>query len=67
MKTTDTKSFDAVAESRRWKESVSRRTANMTREEVLAFFNKERVCAALGEMRATGEQAGILREKPPKP
>ena len=31
--------FDAVAESRKWKEAVGRETAGMTSEEVLAYFN----------------------------
>ena len=38
-----TKTFDAVAESRKWKESVARETAGMTREEVLAYFDREAV------------------------
>ena len=61
MKTTKTKSFDAVAESRRWKEAVSRQTAGMTREQVLAFFNKERALAELHE-----GPAAVVREDPPR-
>lgn len=38
-----TKTFDAMAESRRWKESVARQTEGMTREEVLAYFDREAV------------------------
>lgn len=34
-----TKAFDAVVESRKWKEAVARRTAGMSRAEVLEFFN----------------------------
>jgi len=40
---TKTKTFDAVAESRKWKESVARETEGMTREEVLAYFDREAV------------------------
>ena len=40
---TKSKSFNAVAESRKWKESVGRATEGMTREEVLAYFNREAV------------------------
>jgi hypothetical protein len=40
---TKTKTFDAVAESRKWKESVGRQTQGMTREEVLAYFDREAV------------------------
>jgi hypothetical protein len=63
MKTTKTKSFDAVAESRRWKEAVARRTQGMTREQVLGFFSKERALAAM--RKVTGESC-IVREEPPK-
>jgi hypothetical protein len=37
------KSFDAVVESRKWKEAVARETAGMTREQVLAFFDRDAV------------------------
>ena len=40
---TKTKTFDAVAESRQWKESVARETEGMTREEVLAYFDPKNV------------------------
>ncbi len=34
-----TKKFDAVAESRKWKEAVARETAGMTPEETMAYFD----------------------------
>jgi hypothetical protein len=37
-----TKAFDALAESRRWRERVSRRIAKMTPAQELAFFNRRR-------------------------
>jgi hypothetical protein len=40
---TKSKSFNAVAESRKWKESVVRETEGMTREEVLAYFDRDAV------------------------
>jgi len=40
---TTIKTFDAVVESRKWKESVARATEGMTREEVLAYFDHEAV------------------------
>jgi hypothetical protein len=40
---TKTKTFDAVAESRKWKEAVARETEGMTREQVLAYFDREAV------------------------
>jgi hypothetical protein len=38
---TTTKTFDAVAESRKWKEAVARETEGMTREQVVAYFDRE--------------------------
>lgn len=40
---TTTKTFDAVAESRKWKEAVARETEGMTREQVVAYFDREAV------------------------
>jgi len=40
---TTTKIFDAVAESRKWKEAVARETEGMTRDEVVAYFDREAV------------------------
>jgi hypothetical protein len=40
---TKTKTFDAVTESRNWKESTARETEGMTRQEVLAYFDREAV------------------------
>ena len=37
--TTKTKKFDAVAESRKWKEAVARDTSGMSSAEVTAYFN----------------------------
>ena len=38
-----TKTFDAVAESRKWKESTAHETQGMTRGQVLAYFDREAV------------------------
>jgi hypothetical protein len=40
---TKTKTFDAVAESRKWKESTAHETQGMTREQILAYFDREAV------------------------
>jgi hypothetical protein len=40
---TKSKKFDAVAESRKWKESTARETDGMTRDEVLAYFDRDAV------------------------
>jgi len=38
-----TKTFDAVAESRKWKEAVALETEGMTRDEVVAYFDRDAV------------------------
>jgi hypothetical protein len=38
-----TKKFDAVAESRKWKEAVAKETEGMTTEEVMAYFDRAAV------------------------
>ncbi len=60
---TKTKSFDAVAESRKWKESVGRATEGMTREEVLAYFDREAVHRRFQEALERARE----REASPKP
>ena len=40
---TPKKKFDAVLSSRRWKETVARKTAGMTTAQVLAFFNRDKI------------------------
>jgi hypothetical protein len=59
-----TKKFDAVAESRRWKAAVARETEGMSREQVLAFFDKDRVLAAMRAHREADEPVGSVREVP---
>jgi len=50
---TKKKTFDAVAESRRWKEAVARKTARMTPAQLLAFFNRDQ---SLTRMQACRKQ-----------
>ena len=38
-----TKKFDAVIESRKWKESIAEETCGMTVEEVVAYFDRKTV------------------------
>ena len=40
---TKTKDFDAVPESRKWKEVVARETEGMTPEQVMAYFDRAAV------------------------
>ena len=63
MKTTKKKNFDAVLESRRWKESVARKTDGMSRAELLEFFNSARTASV--RQQETPEGTLILREEPP--
>ena len=37
------KTFDAVAESRKWKEAVAKETEGMTPEETVAYFDRAAV------------------------
>jgi len=48
---TKTKLFDAVIESRKWKEAVARETAGMTREQLLAYFDREKTLERMREAR----------------
>ena len=45
------KTFDAVAESRRWKEAVARKTAGMTSAQLLTFFNRDQALARMQTWR----------------
>jgi hypothetical protein len=40
---TRTKRFDAVAESRKWKEKIAKVTDGMTPEQVVAYFDRAAV------------------------
>ncbi len=63
MKTTKTKTFDTVTESRRWKAAVTRQTAGMSRAELLEFFNKPRATNIYkSELE---EETCVVREEPP--
>ncbi len=52
-----TKTFDAVAESRKWKEAVARETEGMTRDEVVAYFDRDAVNRRfLSALERSGQQ-----------
>ena len=54
---TTTKIFDAVAESRKWKEAVARETEGMTRDEVVAYFDRDAVNRRfLSALECSGQQ-----------
>jgi hypothetical protein len=50
------KTFDAVIESRRWKAAVAQTTQGMNRDQVLAFFDKDKALSALSQMRQAAAQ-----------
>jgi hypothetical protein len=59
--------FDAVAESRKWREATSRKLSAMSREERLAYLNsaRERYLARRDDVVA-GDDSCVAREEPPK-
>ncbi|MDZ4286659.1 MAG: hypothetical protein U0984_01800 [Prosthecobacter sp.] len=62
--------FDAVAESRKWKEAVARETEGMTAAERTAYFRSHSSVAAIREsakQKNPPEKSFVLREEPPKP
>lgn len=53
-----TKTFDAVAESRKWKEAVARQTEGMTAEQTIAYFDRAAVRRRFDVALRQAEQAG---------
>jgi hypothetical protein len=53
-----TKTFDAVAESRQWKEAVAKETAGMTPEQTIAYFDRAAVRRRFDAALRRAEQAG---------
>lgn len=60
--------FDAVAESRKWKEAVARETAGMSIAERMAYFRRHSSVAAIRRRASSTEPAEscVVREEPPK-
>lgn len=61
--------FDAVAESRKWKEAVARETAGMSIAERMAYFRRHSSITSIRQ-RATQTvppESCVVREDPPKP
>ena len=65
------KTFDAVAESRKWKEAVARETAGMSIAERMAYFRRHSSVAAsrshAGEPAFPAAETCTVREEPPGP
>ena len=57
--------FDAVAESRRWKEAVSAETAGMSIPERMAWFRRQSSVPAIRESAEPAATESVLREEPP--
>lgn len=60
--------FDAVAESRKWKEAVARETAGMTIAERIAYFRRHSSVEAIRRQVSPAESAEscVVREEPPE-
>ena len=59
--------FDAVAESRKWKEAVARETAGMSIAERIAYFRRHSSVEAIRQQASVAESAEscAVREEPP--
>ena len=53
-----TKTFDTVAESRKWKEAVAKETEGMTPEQTIAYFDRAAVHQRFDAALRRVEQAG---------
>jgi hypothetical protein len=53
-----TKTFDAVAESRKWKEAVAKETKGMTPEQTTAYFERQAVRKRFEEALRRAEETG---------
>lgn len=58
-----TKRFDAVAESRKWKEAVARETEGMTPEQTIAYFDRAAVRRRFEAALRSAEQQGKTQAK----
>lgn len=58
-----TQKFDAVAESRKWKEAVAKETEGMAAEEALAYFDRTAVRQRLDAALRRAKQVGKATRK----
>ena len=59
--------FDAVAESRKWREATSRQLFAMSREERMAYLSGARARYLSGtKEHAVQEESCVVREEPPE-
>jgi hypothetical protein len=59
--------FDAVAESRRWKESVAAETAGMSVTERMAWFRRQSSVPSIRDQAQSSARNLVLRDEPPAP
>ena len=57
------KKFDAVTESRKWKEAVAKETEGMTPEETMAYFERSAVRRRFEAALRQAEQAHKAQKK----
>jgi len=59
--------FDAVAESRKWKEAVARETEGMSIAERMAFFRRHSSVESIRRRACPAEsgESSVVREDPP--
>ena len=58
--------FDAVAESRKWKEAVARETEGMTVAERIAYFRRSSSVDEIRRSATVPEESCVVREDPPE-
>jgi len=58
--------FDAVAESRRWKEAVAAETAGMSTSERMSWFRRQSSVPAIRNQAQPTAVELLLREEPPE-
>ena len=56
--------FDAVAESRKWKEAVARETAGMSIAERMDYFRRHSSVETIRSQASSAESC-VVREEPP--
>ena len=59
--------FDAVAESRRWKEAVAAETTGMSTSERMAWFRRQSSVPAIRNQAPRSARELVLREEPGLP
>jgi hypothetical protein len=64
--TENERGFDAVAESRRWKEAVAAETAGLSVSERMAWFRRQSSVPTIREQALSAPEDLVSREEPPE-